>query len=146
MRVRRDAPDQHLERTSLSHSDEHHMLNLDGALWSRLRHTAMARDRVPEELAADLLARGLEQEAHCARAEITLETLTPREHQVAQLTLRGLTNRQIATMLVISPETVKTHVRHALEKFGLRSKAELRLLLIDLGSIPRQPQPDVKPT
>jgi DNA-binding CsgD family transcriptional regulator len=36
-------------------------------------------------------------------------------------------------VLVISPETVKTHVRHVLEKFNVRSKAELRLQLLDLG-------------
>jgi len=50
------------------------------------------------------------------------------------LTLSGLTNRQIAAALVISPETVKTHLRHTLEKFELRSKADLRLLLRDLDS------------
>ena len=71
----------------------------------------------------------------CTRAETALASLSPREQQVTLLTLQGLTNRQIATMLVISPETVKTHVRHALEKFGLHSKDELRLLLIDLRSI-----------
>jgi DNA-binding NarL/FixJ family response regulator len=34
---------------------------------------------------------------------------------------------------VVSTETVKTHVRHVLEKLGVRSKADLRLLLLDMG-------------
>ena len=137
MRVRRDAPTKREEHASLPFSGEQYSLNLDGELWTRLRRTAQARDQPPEGLAADLLARGLDQEAQRARAEASLQSLTPREQQVALLTRRGLTNRQIATVLVISPETVKTHVRHTLEKFELHSKAELRLLLLELGSIQR---------
>ena len=52
---------------------------------------------------------------------------------MARLTARGYTNQQIAETLIISPETVKTHVRRVLEKFTLHSKADLRLLLLDLG-------------
>jgi DNA-binding CsgD family transcriptional regulator len=33
---------------------------------------------------------------------------------------------------VISPETVKTHIRHVLERFNVASKADLRLRLLDL--------------
>src|SRR3989304_2292861 len=44
----------------------------------------------------------------------------------------GQTNRQIARELWLSPETVKTHLRRTLEHFDLHSKAELRLLLLDL--------------
>ncbi len=138
MRVRDDAPTKSADLTSLS-SGERHMLDLDDDLWTRLRHTAQARDQPPEGLAAILLTRGLEQEAKRARAEDSLESLTPREQQVALLTLRGLTNREIATVLVISPETVKTHIRHTLEKFGLHSKAELRLMLLEVGCIQRHP-------
>ena len=134
----------HEENASSTSSDERSLLILDGELWMRLRRTAHALDQQPEGLAADLLARGLEQEALWARAEASLVALTPRERQVVLLTRRGLTNRQIAAALVISPETVKTHVRHALEKFGLSSKAELRLLLLDLGSGKRRLQPKVK--
>jgi len=60
--------------------------------------------------------------------------LTPRERQVAMLvcqpTMRGsVTNREIASTLSISPETVKIHVRNVLSKFNLHSKAELRQVL-----------------
>ncbi len=106
---------------------------VDAELSAQLRLAADARHQSPQALVADLLARGLEQETLRLQAEIALENLTPREQEVAWLATRGHTNRQIAEALVISPETVKTHVRHILEKFEVRSKAELRLLLIDLG-------------
>ena len=43
----------------------------------------------------------------------------------------GYTNRQIAARLVISVETVKSHIRNILYKFNLHSKRELGLLLGD---------------
>lgn len=108
-------------------------LELDDGLFVQLRLAARTRGQSPETLITNLLARGLEQEALRAQAETTLSILTPREQEVAWLTARGHTNQQIAEKLVISPETVKTHVRHVLDKFRVRSKADLRLLLLDLG-------------
>ena len=108
-------------------------LELEDGLAHRLRRLARTWRQAPEALAAELLARGLEQQALRAHAEAVLDTLTPREQQVAWQALRGRTNRQIAEALFISSETVKTHIRHVLEKFGVRSKADLRLLLLDLG-------------
>lgn len=102
-------------------------------LGDELQLAAQARGQSPEALAADLLERGLEQEAMRAQAEAALRALTQREQQVTWLATRGWTNRRIAEALVVSPETVKTHVAHVLEKLGVRSKIELRVLLLDLG-------------
>lgn len=112
------------------------LFEVDGELAQRLRQAARVQDQPPEALAADLLARGLELEAREAQAWRALSSLTRRERQVAQFIARGYTNRQIAAALVVSPETVKTHVRHALEKLGVRSKAELRLRLAEIGAPP----------
>jgi DNA-binding NarL/FixJ family response regulator len=105
----------------------------DARLGEELRTVARSRGQSPEALAADLLARGLEREAVRARAEAVLASLTPREQQVAWRTARGQTNRQIAEALVVSTETIKTHVAHILDKLGVRSKTDLRVLLLDLG-------------
>jgi RNA polymerase sigma factor (sigma-70 family) len=109
------------------------IFEVDADLADQLRAAARAAEQSPEALAARLLERGLEREALRKQVLKVLEALTPREEEVAWLTARGYTNRQIAQTLVISPETVKTHVRHVLEKLGVRSKADLRLLLLDLG-------------
>jgi RNA polymerase sigma factor (sigma-70 family) len=101
-------------------------------LAEHLHRLARSRGQPLESFAADLLRRGLEQETRRKRAEAALAGLTPRQREVARLAAGGRTNRQIAGELWLSPETVKTHLRRALEHFDLHSKAELRLLLIDL--------------
>jgi DNA-binding CsgD family transcriptional regulator len=51
--------------------------------------------------------------------------LTRRELEIAGLLAEGLTNRQIATRLVISPRTAETHVDHILTKLGMTSRAQV---------------------
>jgi DNA-binding NarL/FixJ family response regulator len=53
-----------------------------------------------------------------------LETLSARERDVLALVSEGLRNREIAERLVITEATVKTHVRHVLEKLRIRNRAE----------------------
>lgn len=53
------------------------------------------------------------------------EGLSPREREVLTLIAEGLTNREIATRLVLSLSTVQTHYSHILEKLGLHNRAEL---------------------
>lgn len=50
--------------------------------------------------------------------------LTPRELEVLELLARGFRNRDIANALVISPSTTKVHIRHILEKLGVRTRTE----------------------
>ena len=59
------------------------------------------------------------------------ESLSQREQEVTAFTCLGLTNRQIAARLSLSPETIKSHIRSVLKKFGLNSKDELRHILAD---------------
>jgi non-specific serine/threonine protein kinase len=51
--------------------------------------------------------------------------LTAREEEVAALIARGLTNRQIGEMLVITEGTVASHVVHILGKLGFNSRAQV---------------------
>jgi DNA-binding NarL/FixJ family response regulator len=58
-------------------------------------------------------------------ARAGLEALTHRERQITTLVATGLSNDEIATQLVLSPATVKTHVNRAMIKVGARDRAQL---------------------
>lgn len=53
------------------------------------------------------------------------ELLSPREREVAELVAQGLTNKQIAEKLVLSPRTVEGHVEHLLRKLCLSRRTEV---------------------
>jgi DNA-binding NarL/FixJ family response regulator len=71
----------------------------------------------------------LESAEACAShppAEIAHEDpLTPREREVAALVARGLSNREIASLLVVSEGTAGNHVQHILEKLGFHTRAQI---------------------
>ena len=51
--------------------------------------------------------------------------MSRREAEVAEQVLRGLSNKEIAARLNISPNTVKTHLRAVFDKSGAHSRFEL---------------------
>lgn len=101
----------------------------------RVESLAERDRRTPDEVILLLLSQALDAQRGMDRAHRNWESLSPREKQVAALVCSGLTGRQAAARLVVSPETVKTHMRHILRKFGLNSRRDLRALLEgwDLG-------------
>jgi DNA-binding NarL/FixJ family response regulator len=53
-----------------------------------------------------------------------LNSLSDREREVLGLIAEGMTNRQIANRLVVSPRTAEAHVRKILHKLGVRNRTE----------------------
>jgi non-specific serine/threonine protein kinase len=53
------------------------------------------------------------------------DPLTEREREVAQLVAQGLSNREIATRLVISPRTAEGHVERILHKLDVGSRVQI---------------------
>jgi DNA-binding NarL/FixJ family response regulator len=65
----------------------------------------------------------------------SVETLSPREHEVLQLMARGLQNKEIAAELVISERTVKFHVSSILGKLGAGNRTEAVTMALQQGLI-----------
>ena len=105
--------------------------DMDQTLIQSVQTLAEQEKRAADEVAADLLTFALAQRRAADDNLDRWHSLTPREQQVAALACLNYTNRQIAAQLVISPETVKTHMRNKLRKFDLHSKAELRQILAE---------------
>ncbi|MFC0446868.1 protein kinase domain-containing protein [Rhodococcus jostii] len=61
-------------------------------------------------------------------------TPTKREREVAGLIAEGLTNKEIAARLVISPRTAQGHVEHLLTKLGFNSRAQIAAWVVESQS------------
>ncbi len=84
-------------------------------------------------LPPDLVGRVLDELTHPTP---TPELLTRREREILQLVARGLGNKEIANKLYISENTVKTHIRHILEKLNLNNRAEAAAYAVRTGLVP----------
>jgi len=104
---------------------------VDDDLLRSVRNLSAREGYQPDEMILILLDQAVKDRRLKDRAHRSWDALSPREKQVAALVCTGLTGRQIAASLVVSPETIKTHVRHILRKFNLSSRRELCRLLAD---------------
>jgi DNA-binding NarL/FixJ family response regulator len=107
-----------------------------GRIQRRLRKRAAARSAL--EQAASLFEQvGSPRWAEQANAELariravaaTSGALTRAEERVARLAGSGMTNREVAATLYLSPKTVELHVGRIYRKLGIRSRAQLGALM-----------------
>jgi predicted ATPase/DNA-binding NarL/FixJ family response regulator len=83
------------------------------------------------ELISTAPALSLEQPV--SATVLAAERLSRREREVAKLVARGLSDRQIAALLVVSRRTAESHVAHCLSKLGLSSRAGLAAWAVEVG-------------
>ena len=122
-----------------------------GSVLRRTNRRAAARD--PLRRGLDLAERGgMLRLAHRARYELGacgarprrsavtgIESLTPTERQVADLTAAGDSNREIAQRLYVTRRTVETHLTHVFAKLGISGRSELVDLFTHAAPTVHQP-------
>ncbi len=120
-----------LERGYVDPLDGARTLLLRGTVERRARRLRTARDHLTEALARfeELGSAAFAQRAREELARLggrrTASGLTPTEQRVAALAADGLTNRQIASSLVVTVSTVEAHLTRIYSKLGVRSRAQL---------------------
>ncbi len=125
-----------LEREFEDPLDHARTLLLRGAIERRARHRRDARESLTaalsqfDELGAAAFAARARDELERLAGRRTASGLTPTEQRVAALAAQGLTNRQIATTLVVTVSTVEAHLTRIYAKLGVRSRAQLARQLV----------------
>jgi DNA-binding NarL/FixJ family response regulator len=92
---------------------------------------ALLSPSVTRRLIAEFAARPIRPEL----APPSMAVLTEREREVVALVAQGLTNEEIAGVLVLSPATARTHVSRAMVKLHARDRAQLVVFAYQSGLI-----------
>jgi DNA-binding CsgD family transcriptional regulator len=110
-------------------SDSQPALTVDADLLALLEQLAAEERRAVDEVVGELLWNAVAERYTAVENFQPWDELTPREKETAALACLGYTNREMAALMVISTNTVKTHMRHVLRKFRVSNKGELREVL-----------------
>ena len=114
----------------------------------RAHRPELSRDEAATQLRADVTAGIRDAEAvdavlaaaghRVSRRREGPAGLTPREVEVLKLLAQGLSNKQIAQRLTISPKTAGSHVEHIYSKIEASSRAAASLFAVQHGLLPAE--------
>ena len=87
------------------------------------------------QLDGDAVAAVLATAGHRSQPKTSkrIAGLSAREVEVLRLAMRGLSNRQIAEILVVSPRTVGHHLQHIYDKIGVSTRVGATLFALEHG-------------
>jgi DNA-binding NarL/FixJ family response regulator len=104
-------------------------------LFDAVRVVAAGEALLAPTVTRRLIGEFARQRPQVAPPTAALATLTPRETQVLRLVAEGLSNPEIAARLVVTEETVKTHVSRVLGKLGLRDRTQAVVTAYETGLV-----------
>ena len=104
-------------------------------LFDAVRVVAAGEALLAPAVTARLIAEFARMRPRAGRQPSPLDALTPRETAVLRLVAAGLSNGEIAARLVVSEETVKTHVSRVLGKLALRDRTQAVVAAYESGLI-----------
>jgi DNA-binding CsgD family transcriptional regulator/tetratricopeptide (TPR) repeat protein len=115
-------------------------LLVKGTIERHSKHQPIARTTLGQALAifdylgAPLWAAKARSELSVITARTPVDRLTETERRVAGLVVQGQTNREVATAMFVTENTVQTHLRHIFQKLGVRSRTELAARLLSASA------------
>lgn len=99
---------------------------------------------VPSHMLGQLLQRLVRRRRRSDGALERYLRLTPREREVLTLLVDGCDHEAVASTLVISPQTVRTHIQNLLRKLEVHSRLEAVALAVDQGWVASEPSRRVR--
>jgi DNA-binding NarL/FixJ family response regulator len=105
------------------------------------RRVRQGQTVVPPTMLGPLLAMLFERKRERDRAFERIVRLTPREREVLGLLAEGADNDEIARVLVISPQTARTHIQNVLGKLSVHSRLEAAAFVARNRLLPDLPVP-----
>jgi two-component system NarL family response regulator len=119
------APSEHVHRALKAGAQGYVLKDAPAStLVSAVRRVIAGQRVVPEHLAHELAERAYQPD------------LSPRERDVLELIVEGLSNKEIAARLSVTEATVKTHVARVLGKLGVEDRTQAALAAITRGIVP----------
>jgi len=104
-------------------------------LFDAVRVIAAGEALLAPAITKRLIGEFARQRPRPAQGSGALGALTPRETEVLRLIAGGLSNPEIAKRLVVTEETVKTHVSRVLSKLGLRDRTQAVVAAYESGLV-----------
>jgi len=120
------ADDSAIIATITAGADGFLLKEIDGEGLVRSIKSAMAGQSILHPVATQRMQMKLSSEAEAHKIEL----LSYQEHRVLELVAKGLTNKEIASSLALSPKTIKNYVSHLYEKLNVTRRSEAAALFV----------------
>jgi DNA-binding NarL/FixJ family response regulator len=104
-------------------------------LFDAIRVVAAGEALLAPTVTRRLISEFMRLRPRASTRSVSLQGLTPRETDVLRLIAEGLSNAEIAARLVVSDQTVKSHVSRLLAKLGLRDRAQAVVAAYEAGLV-----------
>ncbi len=128
--------DQHLFEAIKSGAQGYLLKNLEPyQLHDLLESISRGEAPLSGAIAAKILKEFSHPSSASSQESPVVEELTSRETEILQLVVDGLTNKEIASALVISENTVKIHLRNILEKLHLQNRIQAAVYAVRQGLV-----------
>jgi DNA-binding NarL/FixJ family response regulator len=105
------------------------------SLFEAVRVVAAGEALLAPKVTRRLIGEFTRLRPHARDAKAPLALLTPRETEILRLIAEGLSNTEMAGRLVVSTETIKTHVSRVLNKLDVRDRVQAVILAYECGLV-----------